>query len=147
MVSIPLHGAKTADRRLRRLYLELKKAGIFVARRRGAVLCRQAGRPRGAFLLSTGQARLWMESRHGDPVAFHAISAPCILALPATMAGHPYNFHAALTSDAQVARLDRKAILRVLEKHPGLAMCVVEVLGRGVVDMMKHPVRAVRKSA
>ncbi len=149
MVSISLHPAAgrshAGERLLRRLYLELKKAGKLVARRKGAVLFRQGGRPRGAVLLARGQVRLWMTSRRGVPVAFHVISAPCILGLPATMSGHPYNFNAALTNDAQLALLPRKSILKVLHQHQGLALCVVEILSHGVSEMMGRHKRAARK--
>ena len=138
MVSIPLGGASAGDRQLRRLYTELKKAGRFVARRKGAILFRQAGRPRGAFLLASGQARLWMSSKRGAPVSFHLISAPCVLGLPATVSAHPYNFTAVLTSDARVALLPRNRILKVLHEHQGLALCVVDLLSRGVQEMVSR---------
>jgi CRP-like cAMP-binding protein len=150
MVSIPLHpGAgrsHAGDRLLRRFYLELKKAGKFVTRRKGATLFRQGGRPRGAFLLARGQARLWMTSRRGTPLGFHLISAPCVLGLPATFSDHPYNFNAVLTEDAQVARLSRASILKVLHKHQGLALCVVDILSHGVSEMMAHHKRDGRRS-
>ncbi len=150
MVSIPLHpGAgrgHAAARSLRRLYLELKKTGKLVSRRQGATLFRQGGRPRGAFLLVRGQARLWMTSRHGSPVAFHFISGPCILGLPATVSDHAYNFNAVLTADAQVARLSRPAILKVLHQHQSLAWCVVDLLSHGVSELMAHHKRNGRRS-
>lgn len=150
MVSIPLHpGAgrsHAGDRLLRRLYLALKKAGKFTSRRKGATLFRQGGRPRGAFLLARGQARLWMTSKRGAPVGFHFVSGPCMLGLPATVSDHPYNFNAVLTADAQVARLPRQAILKVLHKHHSLALCVVDILSHGVSDMMAHHKRRARKS-
>ena len=151
MVSIPLHPGSgrshAGERLLRRLYLGLKKAAKFVDRRKGATLFRQGGRPRGAFLLARGQARLWMTSRRGTPLGFHFISAPCVLGLPATVSDHPYNFNAVLTADAQVACLSRQAILKVLHQHQGLALCVVDLLSQGVSEMMAHHKRDGRKVA
>jgi CRP-like cAMP-binding protein len=151
MVSIPLHPgsgrSQAGDRLLLRLYTELKRSGRIVARRKGAKLFRQGGRPRGAFLLASGQARLWMCSRTGTPISFHLISAPCVLGLPATVSAHPYNFTAVLTEDAQVVRLERKSIVKVLHKHQGLALCVVDLLSRGVSEMMAHHKQAARKPA
>jgi CRP-like cAMP-binding protein len=151
MVSIPLHPgtgrSHAGDRLLRRLYLELKKSGKFTARRKGATLFRQGGRPRGAFLLTRGQARLWMSSRRGTPLGFHLISAPCVLGLPATVSSHPYNFTAVLTEDAQVACLQRQTILKVLHKHQGFALCVVELLSHGMSELMaRHKQDVLRKS-
>ena len=151
MVSIPLHPgrgrSKAGDRLLHRLYTELKKSGKFVARRKGARLFQQGGRPRGAFLLASGQARLWMSCKRGTPVSFHVISAPCMLGLPATVSAHPYNFTAVLTQDARVARLQRQAILKVLHKHHTLALCVVDILSHGVSDMMAHHKHTAHKPA
>lgn len=151
MVSIPLHPGRgqrqAGDRRLQRLYRELKQAATFVARRKGAVLFQQGMHSRAAYLLARGQARLWMRSDRGEALTFHLVSGPCILGLPATMSRKGYNFTAALTTDAQVARLTRKSILKVLQQHQNLALCVVEILGRGVAEMSAHPKRAARKTA
>lgn len=147
MVSIPLNGAKAGDRRLRRLFRELKNASSLVSRKKGSYLMRQGGKNHGACLLASGQARLSMRSDRGQTVAFHLISAPCVLGLPATLSRRPYNFTAVLSSDAQVACLDRDAVLAILRKHQSLALCVVEILGRGVSEMRAHPKRAPRKTA
>lgn len=151
MVSIPLHPVSgrsgAGDRLLRQLYTELRRAAKLVARRKGATLFRQGGRPRGAFLLSKGSARLWMYSDRGEAISFHLIKAPCVLGLPATVSGHTYNFTAVLTEASEVARLERPVILKVLHKHQGLALCVVDILSRGVAEMLDHHKRGVRRKA
>ncbi len=142
MVSIPLPRAGSARngnaRALRRLYTELQKNARAVTRRRGAVLFRQGRPSRGVYLLTRGAARLWMTSPEGAELSSHAIAAPCMLGLPATMHGQPYNFSAQLTEDSGVARLEREDILSVLRRHHHLAVYVVEMLSQGVQEMVRH---------
>jgi len=95
-----------------------------------ALLFVEGQSPRGAFLLCSGQAKLFTTSRDGRVLILKMAQPGEILGLSAVIANTPYEISAETASACQVNFIARESLLRLVKQNGELGMQAAGTLSR-----------------
>jgi CRP/FNR family transcriptional regulator len=96
----------------------------------GAVLFVEGQAARGAFVLCSGKVKLSTTSREGKVLIFKMAQAGEVLGLSAVITGQPYEFTAETSGPCQVNFVERRSLLRLMERHGELGLHSAKTLSR-----------------
>jgi CRP/FNR family transcriptional regulator len=96
----------------------------------GAILFVEGQKPRGAFVLCSGKAKLSTTSREGKVLILKIAEAGEVLGLSAVIAGEPFELTAETAGPCQVNFVEREALLRLMEKNGELGLRASQALSR-----------------
>lgn len=95
----------------------------------GTVLFLEGQRPRGAFILCQGRAKLSINSSNGKSLM--RVTEPGeLLGVNAVISGKPYEVSAEMLNDGQVNFIEREAFLKFLREHAEAGLRVAEILSQ-----------------
>lgn len=106
-----------------------------------AKLLEEGQLPEGIFVLLRGSVKLCVSLRGGKTLILRVVQSGEVLGLSATMSSKPAEYTAETLSTTQFLYVPRKDFLSLLEFHPEICICVVEVLShqlREAVNMIHY---------
>lgn len=106
----------------------LAAAGHLTVYPGGALLFVEGQRPRGAFILCSGQVKLSTSSREGKVLILRMAGPGSVLGLSAVIAGEPYELTAETSMPCQVHFVERENLRRLLRSNPQLGLKATEAL-------------------
>jgi CRP/FNR family transcriptional regulator, cyclic AMP receptor protein len=96
----------------------------------GSLLFIEGQKPRGAFLLCTGRAKLFTTSREGKVLILKIAQPGEVLGLSAVISGTAYELSAETSGPCQVNFIDREAMMNLVKKNGELGFHAAEALSR-----------------
>lgn len=108
----------------------LATAGHLTVYPGGALLFVEGQRPRGVFILCSGQVKLSTSSRDGKILILRMAGPGSVLGLSAVIAGEPYELTAETSMPSQVHFVERENLRRLLRSNPQLGIKATEALSR-----------------
>ena len=96
----------------------------------GAILFVEGQAPRGMFILCSGRVNLSTTSREGKILILKSAEAGQALGLSATISGMGYETTAETDTPCQVAFVDRKHFLELMEAHGDIGLHTAQCLSR-----------------
>lgn len=96
----------------------------------GAVLFVEGQMPRGGLVLCSGKVKLSTTSRDGEVLILKMATPGEALGLSAVISGTPYELTAETVGPCQVNFIDRKALMRLLDKYGELGLHSAQALSR-----------------
>ena len=110
---------------------------LSIAQRRtepkGAVLFRRNEPALGIFLVRTGSVGLRLEGELGKSVWGRTATAGSIVGLPGTLSGDKYSLSAVTMKKADLAFVDRSALLKMIKCDPCVGLELMRALGDEIV--------------
>lgn len=107
---------------------EIKSTAIYPE---SAVLFIEGQKPRGAYILCSGKAKLSTASQSGKTVIIRIAEAGDVLGLSASISRRPYEVTAEMIEPGQVNFIPREALLELLRADSDLALRVAQLLSLG----------------
>lgn len=113
------------------LQARLRQCSKAIVREKGTALFRRGDPVEGVFLICSGQVSLGLEA-DSEIYPRRILGAGAIIGLPATVGGGPYSLTAEVMEDAELAFVERRAVLDCLRTHPDLCLQVMDLLGNEI---------------